>query len=172
MAMLEHVDFRNARVLVELGCGTGVITHHIVRRMAPDARLIALDVNDRFVRYLRGTCLDGRVTILQGDASDLRTHLRLQRAEIAHAVISSVGLTNMSAEERARMIVAVKACLSASGVLTQQQYLNPVYPLLHLPLRTVWPFEAKRFLTSHFRRVEVKRVLFNLPPAQVFTCQR
>jgi phospholipid N-methyltransferase len=42
MAMLEHVDFRRACNVVELGSGTGVITREILRRMTPDSRLFAL----------------------------------------------------------------------------------------------------------------------------------
>jgi len=63
--------FRKVRNLVELGSGTGVITQEILRRMTPDSRLFALEINRNFVRHLRTCCQDIRLTVLQVDASDL-----------------------------------------------------------------------------------------------------
>ncbi len=172
MAMLEQVDFRSARTLVELGSGTGVLTREILRRMTPDSRLFALEINGNFVGHLRDTCLDRRLTVLHADASDLLNLLRHHQADVAHAIISSLGLTNMSEEGRVRIISGAEACLAPSGVLTQYQYLNPAYPLVHVPRLPVRPFQGRQFLEGYFPRVNAKRVLLNFPPAEVFTCHK
>ncbi len=172
MAMLEQVDFRNARILVELGSGTGVMTQEILRRMTHDSHLFALEINANFVRHLRRTCPDRRLTVLHADASDLLNQLRMHKADVAHAVISSLGLTNMSQEGRERIITDAQSCLASSGVLTQYQYLNPVQPLANLPRLNVRPFQGRQFLRGYFPSVHVKRVLLNFPPAEVFTCRK
>ena len=40
--LLEPVDWAQARVIVEYGPGVGVITSEVLRRMRPDAMLIAI----------------------------------------------------------------------------------------------------------------------------------
>src|ERR1700692_749825 len=47
--LLEPVDWAQARVIVEYGPGVGSITTEILRRMRPDASLIAIETNPEFV---------------------------------------------------------------------------------------------------------------------------
>ena len=42
--VLNQVDWDKARVIVEYGPGVGGITAEILRRMRPDARLIAIEI--------------------------------------------------------------------------------------------------------------------------------
>ena len=172
MAMLDHVDFRNRRTLVELGAGTGVMTQEILRRMTPDSHLYALEINKNFVRHLRATCQDRRLTVLHADAGELRSQLRQHNAGMVHAVISSLGLTGMTAEQRGRIVGEVEACLGPAGILTQFQYLTSVAPVPDLPGLQIRPFREKQFLCSYFPTVSEKRVLLNFPPAKVFTCRK
>lgn len=169
-AMLEQVDFRRARTLVELGSGTGVITREILRRMGPESRLYTLEVNPNFVRHVKVHCRDRRLTVIQADAARLGHELRLLRAGPAQAVISSLGLTGMTPLQRARILESAQACLAPLGVMTQFQYLQaPVPDWSNVPLRR---FEEKMFLESYFSSVSAKLVLLNLPPAMVFTCRK
>jgi len=39
---VRGIDFAHARVIVEFGVGTGCVTREILRRMRPDARLVAV----------------------------------------------------------------------------------------------------------------------------------
>ena len=169
-AMLEQVDFRNARTFVELGPGTGVITGEILRRMSPDSRLYTLEVNPNFVQHVKIHCRDRRLTVIEADAAELLRELRLLRAGPAHAVISSLGLTGMTPQQRASIMHAAEACLAPSGVMTQFQYLQaPVPDWSNVPIRR---FEEKMFLERYFSSVSAKLVLLNLPPAMVFTCRK
>ena len=45
--MVKHVDFDNAKTIVELGAGDGVITKHILRSMRKDAILLCFEVNKK-----------------------------------------------------------------------------------------------------------------------------
>jgi phospholipid N-methyltransferase len=172
MAMLEHVDFRRACNVVELGSGTGVITREILRRMTPDSRLFALEINRKFVRHLRIHCQDRRLTLIEADATDLLHQLHAHKAGPIHAVISSLGLTGMSPDQRARIVKAAEACLAPAGLMTQFQYLTSQAPVPDFPKAQIRSFKAKNFLTAYFPRVSAKRVLLNLPPAEVFTCRK
>jgi len=171
-AMLDHVDFRKTCTVAELGSGTGVMTREILRRMTPDSRLFALEINRNFVQHLRTSCQDRRLTVLHTDASDLLDHLRAHNAGAIHAVISSLGLTGMSEEQRARIVRQVKACLAPNGIMTQFQYLTPLAPAPGSPNWQVRWFQERQFLETYFPHISAKRVLLNLPPAVVFTCRK
>ena len=59
-------------MFVEYGPGVGTFTEHVLRRMAPDATLIAIDTNADFIRYLRGKFTDSRLFPVTGSAADVR----------------------------------------------------------------------------------------------------
>ncbi len=51
--VLAEVDWARARVFLEYGPGVGTFTTEILRRMRPDAQLVAMETNTDFVRFLR-----------------------------------------------------------------------------------------------------------------------
>jgi phosphatidylethanolamine/phosphatidyl-N-methylethanolamine N-methyltransferase len=171
-AMLDQVNFKNVRNLVELGSGTGVITQEILRRMTPDSRLFALEINRTFVRYLRTYCQDPRLTVLHVDASDLLDQLAVHDAGKMDVVISSLGLTGMTWECRTRIVRQAEACLAPAGIMMQFQYVTSLTPLPDLPNRQLRRFQEREFLRKYFPSVSAKPVFLNLPPALVFTCQK
>ncbi|HYL36358.1 MAG TPA: methyltransferase domain-containing protein [Bryobacteraceae bacterium] len=172
MAMLEQVDFRKSCTVVELGSGTGVITREILRRMTADSRLFALEINQNFVKHLRANCQDRRLTLVEADAADLVHQLRKHKAGPIDAVVSSLGLTGMTPEQRARIVQAAAACLAPAGIMTQFQYLTSQAPVPDFPKAQIRRFQARNFLTAYFPSVSAKRVLLNLPPAEVLTCRK
>src|SRR5258708_40171415 len=56
--VLNQVDWEKARVIVEYGPGVGTITQEILERMLPDAVLLALELNEEVVSFLREDILD------------------------------------------------------------------------------------------------------------------
>src|SRR5712672_597133 len=70
--LLQPIDWEKARVIVEYGPGVGGITAEILRRMRPDARLIAIEMNPEFVSFLRKTLVDERFQVVEGSAADVR----------------------------------------------------------------------------------------------------
>ncbi len=171
-AMLDQVNFRKVRNLVELGSGTGVITQEILRRLNPDSRLFALEINRNFVRHLRTCCHDPRLTVLHVDASDLLSQLAAQNAGMVDVVISSLGLTSMASEHRARIVRQAEACLAPAGLMMQFQYVTSLTPFPDFPNRRLRRFQEGEFLRRYFPSVSAKPVFLNLPPALVFTCRK
>jgi phospholipid N-methyltransferase len=171
-AMLDPVDFRKPCTIVELGPGTGVMTKEILRRMTPDSRLFAFEVNPQFIRHLRAQHRDPRLTVLHADACELADHLRDHNAGALDAVISSLGLTNMPHSIRTRIVQQAESCLAPGGVLTQFQYLTSRRPIPDLPALRIKPFREKQFLHAYFPTITTRRVLMNFPPAVVFACYK
>ena len=68
--LLAPVDWTRARVIVEYGPGVGTVTTEILRRMAPDAVLVAIETNADFVRFLRRRIHDPRLRLVHGSAAN------------------------------------------------------------------------------------------------------
>src|SRR5437868_13777116 len=59
--VLAPIDWHCARVIVEYGPGVGTFTGEILRRMHPQAQLVAIETNRSFVRFLRRSLPDPRL---------------------------------------------------------------------------------------------------------------
>src|SRR6266478_4991381 len=66
--LLEPIDWEQARVIVEYGPGDGGITAEVLRRMRPDAMLIAIETNPEFMSYLRSSIQDERLHVVEASA--------------------------------------------------------------------------------------------------------
>jgi phospholipid N-methyltransferase len=170
-AMLRPIDFERARAIVELGAGTGAVTLELLQRMRPDARLYALDINARFIEYLRQTVSDPRLVPLTGAAEDLGQILREQGVEKADAIISSLGLTTMQDEQRGRILRGIRECLAPGGVVSQFQYWHSRGGPRWLRVLGVRGFPEEEFLRQYFHRISTDHVLRNFPPATVYSCR-
>src|SRR4029077_20271813 len=63
--VLKQVDWEQARVIVEYGPGVGTFTAPVLKRMRPDATLIALEINPDFIRFLNDCFNDPRFKLVQ-----------------------------------------------------------------------------------------------------------
>lgn len=154
--MLAQVDWQQARVVVELGPGLGCFTREIVRRMRPDAVLIAIEMNRTFARTLRKTITDHRLFVVEGSALNLDTILA--RFEFTHAdcIISGLPFANMDNTIRESILQKCRRVLSRRGQLVLFQYRLVLLPAL----------------ASIFRSIERTYEPLNIPPAHVFFCMR
>src|SRR5205085_12594047 len=66
--MLREVDWDRARVVVEYGPGVGTFTSEILRRLHPDAVLVAVETNPEFVTYVGRAYPDPRLRVVHGSA--------------------------------------------------------------------------------------------------------
>src|SRR5258708_6626807 len=88
-----------ARVIVEYGPGVGSITTEILRRMRPDATLIAIETNPEFVRFLRST-EDERLHVVEDSAESVGQILRQHGHSKASYIISGIPFSTISAPLR------------------------------------------------------------------------
>ena len=140
---------------MQLGVGTGCITRELLRRLHPDARLIALEVNAVFVDECRDI-RDDRLVLRHdcaGSLSDLLDELGVEEID---AVVSSLPLAIMPNALVDRIITASKARLAADGKFLQYQY-----SLSNLAT-----------LERRFPDVRLGFTLRNLPPAFVYECSQ
>src|SRR3984957_4668958 len=88
--LLAPVNWTQARGFVEYGPGGGGITAEVLRRMHPDAILIAIEMNPDFVSYLGRAIPDPRLKVVQGSAESVDEILRRFGRDSADYIISGI----------------------------------------------------------------------------------
>ena len=166
-AMLQPLALGNAQVAVEFGPGTGVMTRALLEALPRDARLLAFEINPRFVRYLRTAVADPRLEVIAAPAEALGKELRRRGYERVDAILSSLALGLMREPQRRELLVEIRGCLSDAGVFTQYQYVHG----LQFSDRQLSKLDLSGLFASYFHSVRRKIIWPNLPPAYVFACQ-
>jgi len=165
-AMLAPLTLANARVAIELGAGTGAITHMLLDQLPPDATLLVFEINPRFFDVLQRSISDPRVILINSSAENLDFELRRRGITRVDAVTSSLGLAFIPEVERQALFQRLSPFLHEKSVLTQYQYIHGLQfvggRLCRLNLRPL--------LSRYFGSVQSRIVWRNLPPAFVFTC--
>lgn len=152
--ILGKVDWERARVLVEYGPGVGTITEEILKRMRPDAVLVAIELNREFVGFLQEKIDDPRLRVVNGSASDVRGVLNSLDLARADYIISGIPFTNMPDSMRSAIMRESHAILQPGGALLVYQFTRTVLP----------------YLESHFASVQQDFQLLNILPARIFHC--
>jgi phosphatidylethanolamine/phosphatidyl-N-methylethanolamine N-methyltransferase len=154
-AMARQIDHRHARLVVELGGGTGSITRALLAAGLPPEKLIVVERDERLHRLLVERFPQLRV--LQGDAAQLVQLLRPLGITTVSAIVSSLPLLSMPKRVRHRIVEQSFALLSERGSMVQFTYgvASPLpereFPVAGKVMGLVWR---------------------NIPPAVVWRYQR
>ncbi|HEV2288697.1 MAG TPA: methyltransferase domain-containing protein [Candidatus Acidoferrales bacterium] len=166
-AMLAPLDFTRARVVLELGAGTGAITQSLLNALPSSSTLIVFEINLRFWRHLKRSFRDPRLVLINANVANMDAELKQRGYERVDAVVSSLGLGFMSEDQRQTIFQRLMPFVHEDTILTQYQYIHGLQfangRLRRLSLRPT--------LSRYFRSVQSKIVWRNLPPACVFTCK-
>jgi phospholipid N-methyltransferase len=153
--LLKPVDWSQARVFVEYGPGVGVITAEVLRRMRPDAIMIAIETNPAFVTYLRSTIQDERLHVVEASAEAVDEILRRYGQSNANYVISGIPFSTIPAPVRESILLKTREVLKPGGSFLVYQFSTVVLD----DLRRIF-----RYVTRQFEPL-------NVLPAHLFFCQ-
>jgi len=165
-AMLGPLPLERARVVVELGPGTGVMTEALLEVLPRNCHLLAFEINSRFASYLRENVPDSRLTVVEASAELIRQEVQKRGYQQVDAVVSSLALGLMPDRQRREFLDGLVSILR-DGVLTQFQYLH----CLQMKDRQIRRFDLARLLRQYFGSVRQRIIWRNLPPAFVFACR-
>ena len=152
--MLEPIDFKKVKCIVEFGPGTGSITSELLSHMPKDATLLAFEINADFCELLK-QIKDPRIKIIRDTAESLESYLREHHFEKVDYIISSLPLAMIPNGVVKNILAVVKKVLSPAGAFVQYQY----------------SLNAYKKLRNTFRNVDVNFTPINIPPAFVFVCK-
>lgn len=153
-AVLERVNWAKARVLAEYGPGVGTFTAEILRRMRGDARLVAIETNPQFVRFMQQSLPDERLIVECGSAEDVGEILASHALPRAHTIISGIPLGSFPRWLQVAIAEATRDALEPDGRFLVYQFTARVLPVL----RETFPLVGRA------------REWRNFPPAQLFEC--
>jgi phosphatidylethanolamine/phosphatidyl-N-methylethanolamine N-methyltransferase len=156
-AMAREIDARHARLVVELGGGTGSITRGLLAAgLAPES-LIVVERDERLHRLLQERFPE--LLVLRGDATELVQLLRPLGIGQVSAVVSGLPLLSMPKRLRHRIVDESFALMGEKGALVQFTYgvASPLpeheFPVKgrvralvwrNLPPAFVWRYERRR----------------------------
>lgn len=154
--MLGKLNVESAKVIVEYGPGTGPFTIELLKRMAPDAKLLVFETQESFCEILKEKIPnDNRLVIINDSAEKIGEYLHEHGYKEADIIISSLPFTVIPNPAKTNILNNTVKFLNRKGIFTQYQY----------------SLNAHKLLKERFKEVKVKFSPFNLPPAFVYTCR-
>lgn len=167
-AMIDAAEPEHARVVVELGPGSGPMTGPLLARMRPDARLFTIEIDPDLHAELKENHRDPRATHILGSAEHIRPLLREHGYEgDADVVFSSLGLSLIPTPIREAILDSAEDALDPHGVYVQFGYFHTRY-LTWTRKAGIQGFDYMGTLRRHFSTVTRRPVAANLPPAWVY----
>ena len=160
--ILSSIDFDRAKVLVELGPGTGAFTREVLKRRHGGTRVMALELNPDMAEWISRR--HPEVELVRDDARNLRRHLRARGIDRVDAVISGLPFSVFPAPVQSGILESVHDALAPDGQFVTFSYYHTVLmPSAH---------RFEKLLERTFRKVERVPAIWNVPPAFVFRCRR
>lgn len=154
--VLDSLDWTRIRTMIEYGPGVGTFTCEILRRLHPDAHLIAIELNLSFVEFLQNSLSDPRLHLLHGSAVNVRSLLLPMQLGQADCILSGIPYTVLSRETRQHIFLETRHALSGDGVFVVYQYTRSVLP----DLRKTFP------------SIDLDFEPLNILPARLFRCRK
>jgi phospholipid N-methyltransferase len=152
--LLNQIRWERAQLIVEYGPGVGTITQEILRRMRTDAVLVAIELNEEFVTFLREQINDPRLHAVHASARDVREILRKLGQSRADYIISGIPYSTIPAAVRWEILQESRQLLQPEGALLVYQFTSTVLP----------------YLKSSFSSVQQNFQFLNVMPARIFYC--
>jgi len=155
-SVLKQVNWEKAKVIVEYGPGVGTFTTRILERMRSDATLVALEINEEFVKFLDVSVSDARLRLVQESATDIDLVLARLGLVQADCVISGIPFKTLPHVVRETIVRKTYKVLRPKGSFLVYQLSSAVLP----------------YLEQVFGTVSRDIQLLNIMPARLFYCAR
>jgi phospholipid N-methyltransferase len=161
--MIRDIGLERAAAVLEYGPGTGAFTPYIVERISPSCKLLAIELNPRFVAQFR-THFPG-VTLHNGSVAEARQICDRYDIAMADAIVSGLPWAAFAPEMQQRFLDEMMRVLQPGGRFVTFAYLQG--------LLLTGGQNFARVLPKYFSEVQRSRIVWNnLPPAFVYRCRR
>ena len=150
--MLGRVDWENTKVFVEYGPGVGTFTRPILEKLGADARLVTIDTNADFTRYLKESIDDPRLIAVTGSAADVEDILEDRGLPKADFVLSGLPFSTLPPGVGDAIAKATSEVIRPGGAFLVYQFSPKV----------------RDFIAPHFDKIDRGFEWINVPPATLF----
>ncbi|NRA95791.1 MAG: methyltransferase domain-containing protein [Planctomycetes bacterium] len=145
-------DAGAARVIVELGPGTGVITKQVLAAAADDIKVLGIEINPLYLRTLARDINDARLTIYRGPAIEISEALASIDESSADLVVSGIPFSTIPKLEAEKTLERVRDALAPGGRFVAYQFRS----------------EVRRLADPVFGRGETHQGFWNIPPMRIY----
>ena len=151
--MLDMANLPRARNVAEFGAGTGVYTGEILKRLRPEARFLAFEIDPNLAAVLSERFEDPRLEIINDSAENVEDYLNGAKADV---IVSAVPFTSLPENAKESVFRAAAQALAPEGVMVQIQYSTVL----------------QEDLTRRFASVRRRLSPLNVPPAFLYACRK
>ena len=156
-ATVRNVDWSRAKVVVELGAGTGPITKVIAANARPETRVIVLERDPDFCALLKERYSPiPNFEVIEGDVRDLATMLRDRGIGQVDYIVSGLPIPSFPKDLQRDFFEVVRSVLAPDGEFSQITELALVYQGLY---------------KKYFEHVKFVFEPRNFPPAGAYHCK-
>jgi phospholipid N-methyltransferase len=149
--IVRCAEVASAKLVVELGPGTGGTTRALLRAMRSDARLLCIEINPRFSALLR-RWRDPRLLVHEGSASEIPQILEKHELPAPDVILSGIPFSTMPRQLGTAILRSVHRALAPGGLFVAYQVRDRVEILAR----------------AVFGRATVQTELLNVPPMRVY----
>jgi phospholipid N-methyltransferase len=150
--MLGPVDWENTKLFVEYGPGVGTFTRPVLDLLPPNAKLVTIDTNPDFTRYLKESIDDPRFVPVTGSAADVEKILAERGLGSADYVLSGLPFSTLPPGVGDAIAHATSKVIRPGGAFLVYQF-NP---------------KVRDFIAPHFEPIKRGFEWINVPPATLF----
>lgn len=151
--LVKSAGLADAKVVVEYGPARGVVTKQLLKKMRPDAKLIAVEFNEKFYADLTKIVKDPRLIPVRGDVREIDKILATHGIERADCVVSGVPFSLFTGRDRHVILTKTSDLLKAGGRFVAFGYTTHLIPMLK----------------DYFASFDVQFEVRNIPPSFIFT---
>lgn len=154
--MVNDIDFEKAKCIIEYGPGTGVFTDKLVEGKNKDTILLLLEYNKEFCKQLEERYVGyDNIILINDSAENVDKYLKEYNINKVDYVVSGLPFASLPKNISNKILRKTKSILKKDGLFITFQYT-----LL-----------KKEFIAGYFRKIDLERVVFNVPPAYVLKCK-
>jgi phospholipid N-methyltransferase len=150
--IVKTAELASAKLAVELGPGTGGTTRALLRNMAPDAILVAIEINPDFVRLLGEHIEDPRLVVHHGSATQIREILEEHGLGEPDVILSGIPFSTMEKSLGTDILRSVRDSLAPGGRFVAYQFRDRVHTLGR----------------GVFGQARIQTELLNVPPMRIY----
>lgn len=151
--LVRSARISDARVVVELGPGTGGTTAAFLQAMCPSAQLLAIELDSEFHQHLLTAIHDPRFNLELGSAERLADFLAARWMPAPDAIISGIPFSTMPPEVSDRLAATIARVLRPGGRFVAYQVRAHV----------------AGFMSPYLGQPDKCWEVMNMPPVRVYT---
>lgn len=153
--MVESINFNKAKCIVEYGAGTGVFTDKLIKKRNKSTIIIVMELNNKFYNLLKDKFKgEKNLFIVNDSAENIEKYLKIHNILFVDYIVSGLPFASLPKNVSCSILDITNKILKKDG-----KFITFQYTLL-----------KKDFIGKYFKKIDIKRELFNIPPAYILSC--